>query len=370
MLIERNPDWTIHTLGGPHLGRTVNGMWIGDTSHCSGIGILSAAQIYPRGVLLSLRLRRFIKANPIDAVVMTDWGYFNCAQLKFLRKQGVPVLYYFPPRSWQRTGNAGLGIARWVARVATPFEWSARRLTAAGCDAEWVGHPLIEQRDGARDRAALRSEFGASERDPLIALFPGSRKPELRVLAPHLAKAAGILRLKMKARFVAAVPGEYAALARKYFPAWVTVVPNRSIDALLACDTAIVKTGTATLEAAVLGAPQVAVYDVDPLRHIEWLALWAWKRIPFIAMPNLILQRTAVPELIGADCKPEAIAFAVEELLTNEVQREQMCVDYAAICHALGADLPQTPTERTAEIIEEMTGVREHTTADSHEQAG
>jgi lipid-A-disaccharide synthase len=353
-LRERNPGWTLHALGGPHLGSAVNGEWIGDTSHCSGIGICSAAAIYPRGVLLGMRMRQFVRQRRIAAAVLCDWGYFNCAQLKFLRRHGVQTLYYFPPRTWQRGGTSGLGIAPLVTRVATPFEWSARRLDAAGCDAEWVGHPLIEQRAQMPERAKLRAEFGAADGEKLVALFPGSRRPELRILAPRLAEAARILRLKFHARFVAAVPEELAALARRHFPAWVTVVADRASDALAACDAAIVKSGTVTLEAAVLGAPQVVVYDFDLVRRAEWLLLWAWKRIPFAAMPNVILQRMAVPELLGLDCRPAAIAFAVEELLANDVQRGRMLRDYEEVRRAIGSELPQAPTVRVAEIVEEM----------------
>jgi lipid-A-disaccharide synthase len=354
LLRERNPGWRLHALGGPHLGRAVNGEWIGDTSHCSAIGICSAAMIYPRGKLLSWRLHKFVRQRRIAAAVLCDWGYFNCAQLKFLRSQGVPVLYFFPPRSWQRAGTAGLGIAPLVTRAATPFEWSARRLNAAGCDADWVGHPLIEELALNPDRAALRAEFGAADGARLVALFPGSRRPELHVLAPRLAAAANILRLKHHTAFVAAVPAELAPLARKYFPAWVKVVSERSADVLAACDAALVKAGTVTLEAAVLGAPQVIIYDLDWSRRFEWLFLWSWKRIPFVGMPNIILQRMAVPELLGLDCRAEAMAFAVEELLTNEVQRGKMMNDYEEIRRAIGSELGEAPTVRVAGIVEGM----------------
>jgi lipid-A-disaccharide synthase len=153
---------------------------------------------------------------------------------------------------------------------------------------------------------------------------------------------------------VAAVPGELAAAARRHFPAWVTVLPDRASDALAACDAAIVKSGTVTLEAAVLDAPQVVVYDLDIARRIEWLLLWARKRIPFVGMPNIILQRMAVPELLGLDCRAEAMAFAIEELLTNDVQRERMLHDYEEVRRAIGAELPAAPTARVAGIVEEM----------------
>jgi lipid-A-disaccharide synthase len=289
-------------------------------------------------------------------VVLCDWGYFNCAQLKFLRKRNIPVLYYFPPRSWQRHGNAGLGIVPLVDRVATPFDWSARRLISAGCDAEWVGHPLLESRPTPAKRLALRREFGVRGDEKLIALLPGSRIPEINVLAPRVAEAAQILRLKGKTQFVATVSPDLVQRTARALPAWVKVVGGRSADALAACDAAIVKTGTATLEATVLNAPQVAIYDFDWVRRAEWIALWAWKRIPFIAMPNIILQRMAIPELLGFDCNGKAIAEAVSELLENDIRRHRMLADYDEIRQQLGSELPGTATQRAASIIEEMLG--------------
>ena len=126
------------------------------------------------------------------------------------------------------------------------------------------------------------------------------------------------------------------------------------MELLQAADAAVVKTGTATLEAALTNTPQVAVYDVSIIGRVEWCVLWAWRHIPFIAMPNIILQRKVVPELIGLNCRPEKIARELIELLNNDRRREKMQSEYALIRRALGSDLLVAPTERTAQIVEEM----------------
>jgi lipid-A-disaccharide synthase len=126
------------------------------------------------------------------------------------------------------------------------------------------------------------------------------------------------------------------------------------MNLLLASDAAIVKTGTATLEAALVGTPQVTVYDASVIGRIEWCLLWAWRRIPFIAMPNIILQREAVPELIGLHCQPKKIANALIRILKERDVRDKILQDYGLVRQALGSDLAVTPTERTAAIVEEM----------------
>ena len=358
-LAARNPEFILHALGGRHLGEAISGTggtWIGDTTNCSAIGITSVLTIYPRVHLLSLKLRQFVRTHPIDAVVLCDWGGFNCFHLSFFKKAGIPILYYFPPRSWQRTGSPGLQIAPFVKRVATPFEWSARRLKEAGCQAEWVGHPLLESEAGRMSREELRIEFGVKKNEKLIALLPGSRMPEIKILGPRMADAAEKILCEYPAKFIVPLPEPLVEKARAYFPSTFKIIVGRAADALLACDAAIVKTGTATLEAAVVGAPQVAVYDLGWAGRIEWLLLWVWKRIPFIAMPNIILQRMAVPELLGFDCRPEAISAAICKLLGSEVERELMAKDYSEIRRHLGEKLSVSATERTAEILEEMLG--------------
>jgi lipid-A-disaccharide synthase len=356
---ERHPGWTLHAVGGSRLGaeaeQSPGGRWLGDSSDLSAMGIYSAVTVYPRAHALSWRMRKFVSANRIDAAVLCDWGAFNCRHLKFFKKKGVPVLYYFPPGSWRRTGSGGLGIAPLVDRVATPFEWSARRLAGAGCKAEWVGHPMLEQRLDPAHRAALRREFGAAENERLVALLPGSRMSEVKCLAPRMAAVAGMLRTQSAVRFVAAAPGNRFDAVRGFFPEWVNVVSERAADALFACDAAVVKSGTATLEAAVIGTPQVVVYDVPRIGRLEWILLWMWKKnVPFIAMPNVILQRMAVQELLGWNCTTDAIATSVTALLEDEPLRARLGRDYAEIRRQLGSELAKPGSVRTAEILDEM----------------
>jgi|GEM_PF-131278 len=358
-LAERHPGFILHALGGRSLGAAVQrtgGTWIGDTTNCSAIGLCSVLPIYLWARWLSFKMRRFVRSRPPDAAVLCDWGGFNCGQLEFFKQAGVPVLYYFPPRSWQRTGNAGLRFAPMVARVATPFEWSAARLTAAGCRADWVGHPILESVAEPGKRERLRREFEAGPGEKLVALLPGSRKAEVKVLGPRLAEVAAILSRERPVKFVVPVPEPLAERARAYFLPPIKILVGRAPDALLACDAAVVKTGSATLEAVAAGAPQVTVYDFGWAGRFEWFLLWMWKRIPFIAMPNIILQRALVPELLGLNCRPEAIAASVSRLLSNDEDRRSMEEGYREIRGCLGGNLPAGATDLTVKILEEMLG--------------
>lgn len=117
-------------------------------------------------------------------------------------------MFYFPPRSWQKNGSGGLGIAQQVDVIATPFQWSAQRLNAAGGKAHWVGHPVLELRAEIGERAALRQEFGVADDEKMIALLPGSRALEWKSIAPHINGAVTILKREPNLKFVAAIaPG-------------------------------------------------------------------------------------------------------------------------------------------------------------------
>ena len=358
-LLERNSNLTLYALGGRRLREIVStspgGQFLADTTNCSAIGISSAIKIYFRCRRLGHLLLDFVRNNRVDVAILCDWGGFNGRVLPHLQALGIPTLYYFPPRSWDRNGSGGgLGIVSQVTRVATPFQWSAERLCRAGAQADWVGHPSLERIPAEQARPRLRSNFGTESDERLVALLPGSRRSEIRLLAPRIAKAASLVRAHTPVRFIAAVPKELLAEARSYLSPEIQVTSDCSMELLQAADAAVVKTGTATLEAALTDTPQVAVYDVSIIGRVEWCVLWAWRHIPFIAMPNIILERKVVPELIGLNCRPEKIARELIELLNNDRRREKMQSEYALIRRALGSDLLVAPTERTAQIVEEM----------------
>jgi lipid-A-disaccharide synthase len=362
---KNHPHYVLHALGGEQLReaiRSTKGTFVGDTTRFRVISYTSIALHDALAKLLDVKLleaklRRFVRKTSLSAVVLCDWGAFNCRQLGFFKTMGVPVLYYFPPRSWQKRGRSGLDFARLVTRVATPFDWSAQRLAATGCHAEWVGHPVQEPLLGERSRESLRREFEVGPDNKLVALFPGSRISEIKVLGPRLAAAARILRLEIGATFLVPVAEHLIDVVRPLFNSHhFRILNGRSRDALRACDAAILKTGSCTLEAATLDAPAATVYDLNWIGRLEWDCLWSRENIPFIALPNIILDREVVPEFIGRKCRPREIATAVTKLLECPATRRQMLSDYAEVRRRIGTGQALSPTERTAQILLEMLG--------------
>jgi lipid-A-disaccharide synthase len=346
-ILELHPGWKIDAVCGPHL-REAGARQIGDSSGYGVIGFASAMALLPKVLLLQRRVLHYLKTEKPDAVLLCDWGAFNGRLLPHLKKLQIPVLYYFPPRSWQKTGSGGLAIAPLVDAVATPFEWSARRLREAGCNAEWVGHPLLETVRRVR-------ESGVAREENLIALLPGSRALEWKWIAPHMAQAARlILEQKPHTRFIAVVPKGAAPQVQKYFSGICEVIEGNATKVLLQAQAAIVKSGTATLEAAVCDTPQVVAYDVPPLLHWQIKLTGLAKKVPFVAMPNIIAGRKIIPELLGEKCRGPLIAEKVLLLLDDEKYRIKMQQNYAEVRRALGEELPLTATEKTVRMLEQL----------------
>jgi lipid-A-disaccharide synthase len=244
-------------------------------------------------------------------------------------------------------------LVRWFA---TPFEWDAKRLSQQGARAEWVGHPLLEIVAAAPPRDELRKGFGIKPGQKLVALLPGSRPLELKYNAPHLAQTAAMLQRKSgyeDTLFV--IPTPHSVEVPKVFRGLANVIaaPGRATESLLACDAAIVKSGTATLEAAACDTPQIVVYDVPALMKLQWLALGGSKKIPFVAMPNIIAGKSIVPEFLAGNCRSEKLLPALVELLEGDSARE-MRENYHTVRRALGEGLAQTATARTVDLIEEL----------------
>lgn len=358
-ILQRHPDWQVYALGGAHL-KAAGAQFVGDTQNLGVIGFASAMAVLPRSLRLRRRTDRFLQSRKIDAALLCDWGGFNSRLLPELNRHGIPSLYYFPPRSWQKTGEGGLAVATQASRIATPFEWSALRLKKAGANVEWVGHPLLEivqETEQSSPREALRAELGVSGHEFLIALLPGSRTSELQLLAPRLAGAMQLLNEEYpgRLRFVVAVPDGAAARVRQHFPD-TPIVEGRTTRVLLASDGAMVKSGTVTLETAVCNVPQIVVYDVSPIVHAQIRLTGLDKKVPMVAMPNIILGRKAIPELLGEQCRARPIARAMGALVENAAARDAMRRDYALVREALGANLPYTATRRSVEILEEILG--------------
>lgn len=297
----------------------------------------------------NLKLARKVleKVRP-DCLILIDYPSFNLKVAATAHNAGIPVYYYISPKVWAWKEWRVKTIKKLVDKmfVIFPFEveWYRSR---HGMDVTYVGNPSIAEIDAAIAAAPDADEFSSRHKlrqRPIIALLPGSRRGEIRNNLPVMLKAAAAF-VQYQA-VVAGAPGiepEFYAQFGK-FP----VVTGDTMNLLAVCRAALVTSGTATLEAALAGVPQVACYRANG-SELSYKIMQRLLSVDFVTLPNLILGREAIAEKLLHQCTPVAVAEALSPLtaLTSK-KRQKMLDDYKEMRAILGDG---DAAENTARLI-------------------
>lgn len=286
-----------------------------------------------RTILGNLRFcKRDIEAFAPDAVILIDYPGFNLRIASWCREKGYKTFYYISPQVWAWKEGRVKSIRSNVDHmlVILPFEQEFYRRHRYPVD--YVGHPLLDAlaRRTAPDAADFRRRQGLDER-PIVALLPGSRVQEIRAMLPVMAQMAGAFP---DYQFVvAATPVQPARLYDTILGnSEVKRVTDCTYDLLSVSHAALVTSGTATLETALIGVPQVVCYKGSPLSYFIGRMV---VKVPFISLVNLIASREVVRELIQGAMNPQTLAQELRRILSGPT-REKMLADYAEIRHLLG----------------------------------
>ncbi len=265
-----------------------------------------------------------------DALILIDYPGFNLRIAEWAHAKGIPVHYYISPQVWAWKKGRVRTIKKVVDRmyVILPFEkdWYAK----CGMEVEFVGHPLLDaiEQEGRTDLKPLPGDDGR----PVVALLPGSRRQEIARMLPLMVQVAERFS---EYRFVmAAAPSVPDAVYQEGIgTAPITLVNGRTYDVLRHARAALVTSGTATLETALFGIPEVVCYSGSALN------VWIAKRlvdIRFISLVNLIMDREVVHELIQSDLTADALADELSCLMADGPYRKNMLVDLTTLRDKLG----------------------------------
>jgi len=272
-----------------------------------------------------------------DAAVLVDYPDFNLRLARALHRRGIPVIYYVSPQLWAWRRGRIHDIRASVARMLVIFPFEEALYRDAGVPVSFVGHPLVSLVHPPADPVTPRRELGLDPERPVVALLPGSRAKEVaHNLPPMAASVDALAAARPELQFVAAVAASLdpTLIRRGLGDRPVTIVHDRTHAALSAATAAIVASGTATVEAALLGAPMVVVYRLSP---------WTYRlgrrfvRVPYYAMVNLIGGRRVVPELIQGDFTADRVLGEIVPLLDDTETRRQMQRDLHEVREKLGA---------------------------------
>jgi lipid-A-disaccharide synthase len=297
-----------------------------------------------------LAVRRVLKAEPWDLVVFIDNPGLNMRLARMAKAAGRRVLYYIAPQIWAwRPGRM-----KWIQErvdhvvVILPFEPDLYRRAGVRCT--FVGHPLLDSVAPEYDRHALRRQFNLEESAPVIGLFPGSRVAEVNMLLPVLLQtAAELVKRDPKTQFILAqassIDDNLLHDLLRESPVPVLVVKDQASEAMAVSDLLLVASGTATLQAAVVGTPMILLYKTTLPTY--WVARM-WIRVKWIGLVNLVAGRTVVPELIQDEATVERLTKEACRLLNDRKAYDEMKNGLRQVRQSLG---DPGASFRTAQVV-------------------
>ena len=301
-----------------------------NASELAVMGLVEVIAHLPRLLKLRRQLARQFATWRPDVFVGIDAPEFNLGLESRLRRQGIPTVQYVSPSVWAWRGGRVRKIARSADLVLCLLPFEKQFYDDHNIRAVFVGHPLAERITRQPDTSTARRELGLADDGEWLALLPGSRIGEVTRLANDFAETIAWLRERRPSmRFVAALASAEcetifrAALRRITPPVGIHMIRGRSHEVMAAADVLLVASGTATLEAALIGRPMVVTYRLA--QATQWLLKWpGLLKIDRFALPNLVAGEDLVPEIINDDVSVEALGQAILRELDDTGRRQYL----------------------------------------------
>lgn len=320
-------------------------------------GLTEVLWALPRIFAIRNRLLAAVDTFCPKAAVLIDHPDFNLRLARKLKTRGVRVIYFISPQVWAWRQGRVRTIRKLVDHMLVILPFEAEFYAKHGVEAEFVGHPLIEELQSAPTSDAARKQLAlAPTHGPVVALLPGSRRKEVSRHLPIMLESVRLLRerypkLEAVIPIANTIPKKMVETlirlhdARNQTHANVRLIDSQAIEAMSAADAIVVASGTASLQAALLAKPIVVVYRVSWLTH---QILRRMIQVAHIAMVNLIAGRALVPELIQNMFTPQNVYSTVVELLEDREQRKELVHELGEIRKRLAQG---KGAKRVAEVV-------------------
>lgn len=324
VLNQKHPDLTFTGIGGDKM-KAEGVCLLYHISDFAFLGLIEVVKHLPFIRKVKRDILNYAENESIKTVILVDYPGFNLSIAKELHKKGVKIIYYISPQVWAWGRGRIKTIRKIVDKMLVVFTFEEAMYKMHGVDAVFVGHPLTER---VKEYPYLsREEFCARHGlDPdrqILLLLPGSRQQEVSMIFPDAIQGAGMIARKHNMQIVVALAQTINrdAFLVKTDTVPFTVVEDDTYNCMKHASFGIIKSGTSTIEAALLGLPMVVVYKTNSLTFAIGKRL---VKIRNIGMVNIIAGKTIVPELLQGDAKAEKIFEASDQILSSEKKYSEM----------------------------------------------
>ena len=337
-LKKLNPDRSFFGMGG-QLSKDAGVEVMFDISGLALVGLVEVIKnIFVVGRAYKAVLAGADSVKP-DLAILVDYPGFNLRLAKELHKRSIPVVYYISPQVWAWGGDRINIIKKYVKKIVVFFKFEEELYRAHGINAEFVGHPLLDVVKTSLSKEETFKRYGLAGKKITVALLPGSRYIEVSVLLPIMVSGAKLIHGKMKnVQFVVAKHPELD------MGLYENTLRNSGIDIRIAegdtynvlgvSDLAIVASGTATLESAIIGTPLIITYKASLVTYALYRLVRTTK---FLGLVNVIAGKEIAPEFLQFDARPEKIADKAAELLSDKNKLSGMKEELKRVRESLGA---------------------------------
>ncbi len=341
----KNKDVSIEAVGGKNLEEAGVKLFCNhDKMSAVGLGF----KIILNHLQLGKRIADYlINDYKPDLVLLIDYGGFNLNMAKVLKRHGMKIFYYIPPQIWASRKWRINTVKKYIDKVITIFPFEIPMYQEKGIDAEFAGHPLVNQLPTLDKKEEFYSQNGIDLNKKLVSVFPGSRIFEIKNLLKIFLKAVEIINKKVPdVQFVICqAPTIKDEQIKEVVKSDIKILKNKNYELLAYSDALILASGTVALEAALYDTPMIISYKGPELFYWIYLLVRCIKKV---SLPNIITGEDIVPELVQHKAKPEIIAENIISLLTDNEKYNEMKDKLKMVRHFL---TEKNSAEEAAEII-------------------
>lgn len=336
-MLKIDPTLNFYGIGGKKM-KEEKVQLLADASDMAVVGLTEVVSKLGNIFKIMSIMKKSMDERKPDLVILIDYPDFNLPLAKAAKKRGIKVFYYISPQVWAwRKGRIGQ-IKKTVNKMAVILPFEVETYAQEGFTVNYVGHPLLDLVKQNYSKQESRKKFSLAENKITVGILPGSRLSEVEKLMPELLRAAEILKREIPdIQFVLPLADtleeKNVAEIISRFDLKINIITGHTYDVISCADLALVASGTATLETALLGVPMIIVYKISLLSYIIGRLI---VDVNNIGLVNIIAGKTIVPELIQKDASGQRIAEEALSILNNAERKQEIVKELTTIHAKLG----------------------------------